>query len=139
MNNKLILSLIVAGLIGFFLMSTGLSCKQPAEIKEIVFTDSINESSKKPNNEKTEFSQNDEKIYLTLKLINSLKPSEIKVKWKYIESDFYLGEKKVETEGNRYLAFSIERPESGWPEGEYLAEVFLNERKIAEGKFEIKK
>jgi hypothetical protein len=88
----------------------------------------------KPLNPTDEFGVNTPEIFCSVKLSNAPDETEVASEWIYVQgeaegvTDYVIDSVAVTTDGTRYLYFSLPRPDTGWPVGEYVLNLYIDEK-----------
>ena len=91
----------------------------------------------------TVFSASDPVIYCSVKLSNAPSDTEVKSQWIYVKGEvadlnnFQIDETPIKTDGTRYIAFSLPKPEAGWPKGDYMVKLFVDGKEQLQVPFKI--
>lgn len=86
----------------------------------------------KPLNPTDEFSVNTPEIFCSVKLSNAPDDTEVLSEWVYVKgeaegvTDYVIDTAAVTADGTVYMWFSIPRPDSGWPVGEYQLNLYID-------------
>ena len=103
-----------------------------ASLSEATMAKGIDETTNKPIDKTQVFTPDAPEFFCSAKLSNAPSDTEIKAEWIYIEgeaegvTDYIIDEFSVITEGTRYVGFSLERPDPGWPRGEYKVVLYVD-------------
>jgi len=79
-----------------------------------------------PIEKTTVFTADTPVIYCSVKLSDAKPDTEVKAQWLYVTENTVLHEDVSKDNGNGYLAFQLQSPQSGWAFGEYMVRIFLN-------------
>ncbi len=86
----------------------------------------------RPLNPTDTFSVDTPEIFCSAKLSNAPDETEILSEWVYVKgelqgyNDHVIDTYTLTTEGSRYVVFSMERPDAGWPVGEYKLVLYID-------------
>ncbi|MBN1152709.1 MAG: hypothetical protein JXA58_05800 [Dehalococcoidia bacterium] len=89
----------------------------------------------KPLNPTDEFSVNTPEIFCSVKLSNAPDDTEVLAEWVYVKGeaegveDYVIDTVSVTAGGTVYMWFSLERPDTGWPVGEYELNLSVDGKK----------
>jgi hypothetical protein len=133
-----IITIIMASmLMSLFAGCSGEVSFTTASLSDAYTCNSIDSSTKAPVIKSSVFSTNDSVIYCSVKLSNAPSDTEVKAQWIYVQGEvkdlnnYVINETPIKAEGTRYVSFSIEAPPSGWPKGDYLVKLFVdNQEKL---------
>jgi len=90
------------------------------------------DSESKPVNPTDAFGVNTPEIFCSVKLSNAPADTEVLSEWVYIKgevagvTDYVIDTLPLNAEGTQYLQFSMERPDDGWPIGEYELNLYID-------------
>lgn len=113
-------SLMLAGCEASFNLST-------ASLSEPAMSTAVDGNTKEPLEKATLFPADVKTLYATIKLKSAPADTAVKAVFYYLEGNKQqIAEDTVSAEGGRYLSFSLNPPESGWPVGRYAVEFQLN-------------
>ena len=108
-----------------------------AKLSEAAICKSVDPQMKKPIGETGVFSPDTPEIFCSVKLSNAPE-TKVTAKWIYVRGEqkdlenYLIDEYSLNTDGTKYLSFSLTRPDKGFPRGEYVVKLFLdNEEKIS--------
>ena len=108
-----------------------------ASLKSATMCTRVDPSTKAPVAKTDVFTPDTAKIYCSVGLANAGPDTEVKAEWVYVRGEdaaltnHVVADSSVKAEGTRDIAFSIERPDDGWPRGDYCVKLYLNgEQKI---------
>ncbi|MFC2166630.1 hypothetical protein ACFLQZ_01540 [Acidobacteriota bacterium] len=109
-----------------------------ANLKDAIICKSVDLETNKPLEKETIFPPDSPEIFCSVALINASSDTEVTAEWYYLERDVGgITKKKItdyslNAKGSVYLAFSLLRPDNGFPVGDYSCKLYLN----GEEKFE---
>ena len=99
----------------------------------------------KPLNPTDAFGVNTPEIFCSVKLSNAPDDTEILSEWVYVEgeaegvTDYVIDTLPLTADGTRYLYFSMPRPDSGWPVGEYTLNLYIDGKEAVSVPFTVSK
>jgi len=97
-----------------------------AELSEATMALGV-DNQNKPVDPTNVFKPGTEEIFCSARLSNAPSDTEINSVWIYVTADNYeIDSFAINTDGNRYLQFSMNRPTSGWPEGDYKLVLYID-------------
>ena len=109
-----------------------------AKLSDAVLCFGVDVVTKKPLDKADVFSQDTPEIFCSVKLSNAPSETSVKSEWIYVKgeveslSDYTIDEFTLSADGTTYISFSLTRPDTGFPKGEYVLKLFLDdEEKIA--------
>jgi hypothetical protein len=103
-----------------------------ASLSEATMCKNINPQTHQPLDTTDTFSPDTAVINCTVKLSNAPPDTEVKSQWTYLKGEaqgvtnYVLGEYPVKTDGTRYISFSLDAPDKGFPQGDYKVTFFIN-------------
>ena len=115
-----------------------------ASLSEGTMCKNINPQTHQPLDKTDTFSTDTAVINLTVKLSNAPADTEVKTQWTYVKGDvpgvtnYQLGEYSVKTDGTRYISFSLDAPDKGFPKGDYTVTCLVNGKKKLTVPFSVK-
>lgn len=113
-------SLMLTGCEASFNLST-------ASLSEPAMSTAVDGNTKEPLEKATLFPADVKTLYATIKLKSAPADTAVKAVFYYLEGNKQqIAEDTVSAAGGRYLSFSLNPPESGWPVGRYAVEFQLN-------------
>jgi len=86
----------------------------------------------RPVNPTDTFTVGTPEVFCSAKLSNAPDGTEIISEWVYVQGelagyeDHVIDSHTLTTEGSRYVAFSLPRPDAGWPKGEYKLVLYID-------------
>ena len=86
----------------------------------------------RPVNPTNEFEVDTPEIFCSVELSNAPHDTEVTAEWIYVEGEVadvtnhVIDSYTLVTDGNRHLTFSIERPDNGWPVGDYRLVLYVD-------------
>lgn len=95
------------------------------------------DANSKPLNPTDEFGVNTPEIFCSVKLSNAPDDTEVMAEWVYVKGeaegvkDYVIDSVPVTAEGTVYMWFSLPRPDTGWPVGEYTLNLYVDGKKKA--------
>lgn len=104
-----------------------------AKLGEATMCTKVDEKTKKPIEKTDVFTSDTPEIFCSVKLSSAPTDTNIKSEWIYMKgeaenlSDYKIDEFTITTEGTKYVSFSLARPNTGFPKGEYMLKLFLND------------
>ena len=104
-----------------------------AKLGEATMCTKVDEKTKKPIEKTDVFTPDTLEIFCSVKLSNAPSDTSIRSEWIYVKgeaenlSDYKIDEFTLTTEGTKYVSFSLGRPNTGFPKGEYMLKLFLDE------------
>ncbi|MFC2161347.1 hypothetical protein ACFLRW_03440 [Acidobacteriota bacterium] len=104
-----------------------------AKLSDATMCTKINEETKEPVEKTDVFTSDSPEIYCSVKLSNAPSDTKIKSEWIYVKgeaedlSDYVIDEFTITTEGTKYVSFSLSRPNTGFPKGEYILKLYLDD------------
>ena len=104
-----------------------------AKLGEATMCTKVDEVTKKPVEKNDVFTSDTQEIFCSVKLSNAPSDTSIKSEWIYVKgeaenlSDYKIDEFTITTEGSKYVSFSLARPNTGFPKGEYVLKLYLND------------
>ncbi len=115
-----------------------------AKITGSSLTDEFDRKEVKAKRTRTVFATNQEKIYDVVSYAYCPKGTKVAVVWKYLGGPpgspppQQIDRVEQEIRGTGRVAFSLSRPNKGWPRGKYAAEIYLNDKLARTDTFEVK-
>lgn len=147
MRPKIILILMIGALVlPLLFLEAGCSGEvsfTTAALSNATMCKTVDDSTKAPVVKASEFSASDPIIYCSVKLSNAPDDTEIKAQWIYVQGEakdlnnYLIDETPVTADGTRYIAFSLPKPTSGWPKGEYLVKLFVDGKENVKVNFKV--
>jgi len=104
-----------------------------AKLGEATMCIKVDEKTKKPAEKTDIFTPDTPEIFCSVKLSRAPSDTSIKSEWIYVKgeaenlSDYKIDEFTMTTEGTKYVSFSLTRPDTGFPKGEYILKLHLND------------
>jgi hypothetical protein len=114
-----------------------------AKLSDASMAKAVDSNTMEATSKATVFSASDPMIYCSVKLSNAPSETEVKSQWIYVKgevadlSNFQIDETPVTTEGTRYIAFSLPKPEAGWPKGDYVVKLFIDGKEKLQVPFKV--
>lgn len=109
-----------------------------ARLSDAVMCSGVDEQTKKPLQKTDAFTTETSEIFCSVKLSNAPSETKIKSEWIYVKgevedlSEYIIDEFSLTAEGTTYIAFSLTKPNTGFPRGDYLLKLYLeDEEKIS--------
>jgi hypothetical protein len=141
---RLISSVGLFALITLLLSSCGGSVSfTTAKLSDPSMAKAVDSSTMQATTKATVFSTSDAVIYCSVKLSNAPSDTEVKSQWIYLKGEatdlnnYQINETPITTDGTRYLAFSLEKPSSGWPKGDYVVKLLVDGKEQLQVPFKI--
>jgi hypothetical protein len=98
-----------------------------ARLSDPAMSTAVDSNSQAPLEKATIFSADVKKLYATIQVKNAPADTKIRAVFSYLEGTRQqIAEDTIAAEGSKYLSFSLNPPESGWPVGRYEVEFYLN-------------
>lgn len=98
-----------------------------AKLSDPAMSTAVDANSQAPLEKATIFSADVKKLYATVQVKNAPADTKVRAVFSYLEGKrLQIAEDTIAAEGSRYLSFSLNPPESGWPVGRYEVEFYLN-------------
>lgn len=114
------LALILAGCEASFNLSA-------ARLSDPAMSTAIDTTTKAPLEKATIFPADVKTLYATVQIKGAPADTGVKAVFHYLEGNKQqIAEDTVKTEGSRYVSFTLNPPETGWPVGRYEVEFLLN-------------
>ena len=139
LNGSFILALAALSMTVLLLLPlTGCKCGasfSSASLSEGTMCRNINQQTHQPLDKTDTFFPDTAVINCTVKLSNAPADTEVKTQWTYLKGDvpgvtnYQLGEYSVKTDGTRYISFSLDAPDKGFPKGNYIVTCLVNGKK----------
>jgi hypothetical protein len=139
LNRSDVLALAVLAVTVLLLLPlAGCQCEasfSSASLSEGTMCRNINPQTHQPLDKTDIFSPDTEVINCTVKLSNAPADTEVKTQWTYVKGDvpgvtnYQMGEYSVKTDGTRYISFSLDAPDKGFPNGDYTVTCLVNGKK----------
>jgi hypothetical protein len=133
-------SIVVPALMVFLILAAS-GCEfsfSTAKLSEAVMCLSVNEDTKKPIGKTDVFSSDTPEIFCSVRLSHAPADTTIKSEWIYVKgevedlTDYTIDEFSLTAEGTSYVSFSLTRPNTGFPKGDYMLKLLMDdEEKIA--------
>ncbi len=125
--------LAAAGLVLATVPATGCSGEvsfTTASLSDATMALGVDEDAR-PINPTDEFDVDTPEIFCSVKLSNAPHDTEITSEWVYLQgeadvTDHVIDTYTLVTDGSRHLTFSIERPDNGWPVGDYRLVLYVD-------------
>jgi hypothetical protein len=99
-------------------------------LSEATMCKNINPQTHQPLDKTDTFSPDTAVINLTVKLSNAPPDTEVNTQWTYVKGEgvtnYQMGEYSVKTDGTRYISFSLDAPDKGFPRGDYAVTLQVN-------------
>ena len=109
-----------------------------AKLSEAVMCTSVEEDTKKPIGETDVFSSDTPEIFCSVKISRAPAGTSIKSEWIYVRgevedlTDYSIDVFSLAAEGTTTISFSLTRPNTGFPKGDYVLKLSLDdEEKMA--------
>ncbi len=99
---------------------------EEAYLSEATMCRSVDSETKQPVDKADVFSPDTPIIYCSVKLSEAPPNTEVRAVWVYTNKITILNTDVRMESGTRYLAFSLQSPESGWTVGDYAVSLVLN-------------
>jgi len=102
-----------------------------AKLSEATMAQGVNDENK-PVNPTNTFAPDSPQIWCSVKLSNAPEDTEVNSIWIYVGgeledvTDFEIDQFSVVTDGTRYISFSMNRPDNGWPRGDYELGLYVD-------------
>ena len=131
-NQKSFLLLSLVILMSLFFVECEISIST-AKLGEATMCTKVDEKTKKPVEKTDVFTSDTPEIFCSVKLSSAPSDTNIKSEWIYVKgeaenlSDYKIDEFTITTEGTKYVSFSLSRPNTGFPKGEYILKLYLND------------
>jgi len=131
-NQKSFLLLSLVILMSLFFVEGEIS-SSTAKLGEATMCTKVDEKTKKPVEKTDVFTSDTPEIFCSVKLSSAPSDTNIKSEWIYVKgeaenlSDYKIDEFTITTEGTKYVSFSLSRPNTGFPKGEYILKLYLND------------
>ncbi len=133
MRNKIITSLIIS--LGC-LAIIGAGCQfTTAQISEATMCTDVDENQKAKGGTVT-FSPDTDVIYTSAKMSNAPRDTEVTIKW-FGPGNEYIDEITLTVDGTRYFSSNLSAPATGWPEGKYKLEMYIDDQLAETLNFEV--
>ena len=103
-----------------------------ASLSKATMCNSVDSETREPVEPTSVFSPDTPEIFCSVSLSNAPSDTEVSSEWIYVEgemedaSDYLIDEVSIITDGTRYVSFSIPKPDSGWPTGDYKVVLYLD-------------
>jgi len=137
---KLARVIIIFLLLGIFFIGLYYLFASPEEkqieISDVNLARSIDQETAQPVEIADSFSPS-EAVYLSFKIIDAKKDTEVKIEWWEISQNKLIGTEETTTFGSRYLSFIAQAPNAEWSIGQYQAKIYVNGLKIVAKDFVI--
>jgi hypothetical protein len=104
-----------------------------AKLGEATMCTKVDEKTKKPVEKTDVFTSDTPEIFCSVKLSSAPSDTNIKSEWIYVKgeaedlSDYKIDEFTITTDGTKYISFSLARPNTGFPKGEYILKLYLDD------------
>lgn len=112
-----------------------------AKLSSVATASEVNQETKEPVTLTDTFYPDSEIIYCTTKLENALAGTKIKFVWYYTEPEEDIEitswESEVAEEGTGHINCYLTRPDNGWPPGQYLVKVYLDDNEAGSASFKV--
>jgi len=127
-------------------LTLGMGCEtevsvSTAKLSNIAMASEVNEATKEPVTITDTFYPNSEIIYCTAKLENAPPGTKIKYVWYYTEPEEDIEITSWEGEategGSSYIYCYLTRPDQGWPLGQYMVKVYLDNKEVGNATFKV--
>ncbi|MFC2158663.1 hypothetical protein ACFLT9_12575 [Acidobacteriota bacterium] len=123
---------LLCGVICFLSGCKGDVSFSTASLSEATICISVDQITGKPVEKGDVFTSETAEIYCSVKLSSAPEETQVLAQWIYIKgevegvTDHKIDETSLNTDGTKYLWYSITRPDTGFPKGEYACKIFLN-------------
>ncbi|MFC1668555.1 hypothetical protein ACFL1T_04150 [Chlamydiota bacterium] len=113
-----------------------------AKLSEPTLCTGVDEQTKKPHDKTSIFGPDTKEIFCSVKLSNAPQ-TKITGQWIYVKGELkeytnhMIAETSLTADGTRYLSFSLEKPTNGFPKGEYVLKLFLDEEEKMSVSFKV--
>jgi hypothetical protein len=93
---------------------------------------SIDPQTMEPIDKTNVFMSDTPEIFCSVKLSNAPDSTEVKAEWTYVQGEavgtanYFIDSATMTAGGTRYLAFSVSKPDTGWPRGDYKVVFFVD-------------
>lgn len=112
--------LVLAGCEANFQLST-------ARLSDAAMSTAVDLNTQAPLEKATIFPADVKKLYATIQVKNAPADTKVRAVFSYLEGNRQqIAEDTISAEGSKYLSFSLNPPESGWPVGRYEVEFYLD-------------
>lgn len=110
-----------------------------AKLSELATASEVDKETKKPITVTDRFTPDTEVIYCTAKMENAPPDTKIKYVWYYTEPEndveITTWEGKASEGGSGYIYCYLTRPDNGWPTGQYMVKVYLDDKEAGSVNF----
>lgn len=119
------------------LMTIGTGCQgeisfTSASLSNATMCRSVNSQTMEPVDKANVFTSDTPEIFCSVRLSNAPDGTEVKIEWTYVQdeaggtADYFIDSATMTAAGTRYIAFSISKPDTGWPKGDYKVVLFVD-------------
>ena len=110
-----------------------------ASLSNATMCKSVDPQTMEPVEKTNTFSADTSEIFCSVKLSNAPSNTVIKAEWLYVqgEADYLIDSVSITTEGSRHIGFSIPRPDTAWPTGDYKVVLYLDDNEELSTSFKV--
>ena len=104
-----------------------------AKLGDAAMCTEVDEKTMEPIKKTELFTSDTPEIFCSVKLLSAHPDTSIRSEWIYVKgeaenlSDYKIDEFTITTEGTKYISFSLTRPDTGFPKGEYMLKLYLDD------------
>lgn len=145
MKSKLKWSFVVLISLSALMMSFLSACSvsfTTASLSDPSMAKSVDSTTYEAVTKSSVFTTADPVIYCSVKLSNAPSDTEVKSQWIYVQGEadmnnYLINETPINTDGTRYVAFSLEKPTAGWPKGDYVVKLLVDGKEKLQVPFKV--
>ena len=122
--------------------TTDFVIESKATLSEVTLTKEVDAKTQEPLAKTVAFTPSQQKIYCTTKISDAPPKTEVKAVWTVQDvpgnkKGEIIDQASVETEGTRYLSFSLSKSSDRWPTGKYSVALFIDDNQVATADFAV--
>ncbi len=142
MKRKALLVMVLALAVGLLSMPIT-ACRASVKLSEMTMATGIDQSTFKPIDKTSTFSSDTAEIFLSARFVNAPTNTEITSNWIYVSGEvadlqnYTIDTTSLTVSGTDYLYFSMPKPETGWPKGNYKVVLSLNGKEQGSVSFKV--
>lgn len=138
-----------AFLVMFLALAVGLlslpitACRASVGLSEMSTATGIDQSTFKPLGKTSTFGTDTAEIFVSAKFSNAPADTEVTSNWIYVSGEvadlqnYIIDTASLTVSGTDYLYFSLHRPETGWPKGNYKVMLSINGKEQGSVSFKV--